>query len=152
MKKGIRKNYTCLLGTGTSESLLSERLADKEVIVNSKKKIEWETHTGNFSTQKRVIMKECKLPQFATHCKIDGLFHLFKKTKKEKYDVIMGRDLLKKMGIDLLYSTGHIHWGGISVPMVPMGHFSGNKIRRKLFWKIQSSSKQEDKNRLRQKF
>ena len=133
IKKGVRKNYTCLLDTGTSESLLSEKLADEKAVVTSKEKIEWETQAGNFSTQKRVTVKECKLPQFTTHRKFDGLFHLFKKSKNDKYDVIIERDLLKKIDIDLLYSTEHIRWGDISVPMVLMGHFSKNKSRRKLF-------------------
>ena len=58
---------------------------------------------------------------------------LFKKTKEDRYDAIIGRDLLEKIGIDLLYSSGQICWGEISVPMVHMGHFSSNKSRRKLF-------------------
>ena len=82
---------------------------------------------------KRVVIKECKLPQFTSHRKFDGLFHLFKNTKEDRYDAIIGRDLLEKIGIDLLYSSGQIRWGNISVPMVPMGHFSGNKSHRKLF-------------------
>ena len=96
-------------------------------------------------------MKECKLPQFTSHRKFDGVFHLFKKKKKDKYDAIIGRDLLKKIGINLLYSTGHIRWGDISVPMVPMGHFSRNKSRRKLFRKVKLLET-GDKKLLRRKF
>ena len=47
--------------------------------------------------------------------------------------MILGRDIMKKLGIDLLYSTGTIRWGDIHVPMVSMGHFSRNGSRMKLF-------------------
>ena len=41
---------------------------------------------------------------------------------------------MKKIGIDMLYSTKHIYWGDISVLIVvPMEHLSQNKSRRKLF-------------------
>ena len=73
----VRKNYTCLLDTGTSQSLLNEKLADEKAVVKSKKKTSWETKGENFSTSKRVIVKDCKLPQFTSHRKFDGLFHLF---------------------------------------------------------------------------
>ena len=130
---GVRRNYTCLLDTGTSQSLLSEQLVDEKAVVKSEKKTCWETKGGKFSTSKRVVVKDCKLPQFTSHRKFDGLFHLFEKSDDDQYDAIIGRDLLGQIGIDLIYSTGHVRWGNISVPMVPMGHFSTNKSRRELF-------------------
>ena len=75
---------------------------DEKAIVKSKHKTSWETKAGKFSMSKRVVVKECKLPQFMSHRKFDRLFHLFKKTKKDRYDAIIGRDLLGKMGINLL--------------------------------------------------
>ena len=93
------------MDTGTSQSLLDERLVDKKVVVKSKKKTYWETKGGKFSTSKRAIVKDCKLPQFTSHRKFDGLFHLFKKSTTDRYDAIIGRDLLGKIGVDLMYST-----------------------------------------------
>ena len=120
---GVRKNYTCLLDTGTSKSLLSKRLIDEKAVVKLEKKTCWETKGGKFFTSKRVMVKDCKLPQFTSHRKFDGLFHLFEKSSEDWYDAIIGRDLISQIGIDLIYSTGHVRWGNISVPMVPMGHF-----------------------------
>jgi len=45
----------------------------------------------------------------------------------------MGRDLLERIGINLLYSTGYIRRGDINVPMILMDHFSENISRHKLF-------------------
>ena len=79
------------------------------------------------------MVKDYKLPQFTSHRKFDGLFHFFEKSSEDQYDTIIGRDLLGQIGINLIYSTGHVRWGNISVQMVPMGHFSKNKSRRELF-------------------
>ena len=67
VRRGVRKNHTCLLDMGTTQSLLSERLADEKAVIKSKKKTRWETKGGKFSTSKRVIVKDCKLPQFTSH-------------------------------------------------------------------------------------
>ena len=45
---------------------------------------------------------------------------------------------MEKLGIDLMYSTGSIRWGNVNVPLVPMGHFSRNKSRMKLFESVKS--------------
>ena len=90
-----------------------------------------------FSTTKRVEVKDCKLPQFTSHRKFNGNFHLYAKSKSDRYDAIIGIDLLEKIGIDLLYILRQIRWNKINVPMVPIGIFSANKSRRKLFEKVQ---------------
>ena len=48
VRKGNSKNYKCLLDTGTTESMLSEKLADEKAIVKTEKKNSWETKAGNF--------------------------------------------------------------------------------------------------------
>lgn len=40
---------------------------------------------------------------------------------------------MTNLGIDFVYSTDSIQWGNVSVPMVPMGHFSRNASGMKLF-------------------
>ena len=132
-RAGVHKNYVCLLDSGSSSSLIGEKLVDKKSVMVSKKTVKWETKAGEFKTKKIVKVHNCKLPQFTSNRKFDGDFHVFKKNKNDRYHAILGRDLLEKLGIDLLYSTGEIRWGNVNVAMVPTGHFSGNKSRRKLF-------------------
>ena len=38
-------------------------------------------------------------------------------TRLNSYDMIIGRDLLTELGIDLLFSTGEMKWAQASVPM-----------------------------------
>ena len=58
---------------------------------------------------------------------------MFTKQESDRYEAIIGRDLMRKLRIDLLYSTGTVKWGDIEDPMVPIGHFSRNESRMKLF-------------------
>ena len=130
---GTRKNVVALLDSRTSQSLFNRSLTDKNMTIKSKKTVKWETKAGEFCTMGRALVKACKMPQFTSQRKFDRVFHLFEKHESDRYDVILGRDLMKNLGIDLLYSTGTIKWGEIHVPMVPTGHFSANGSKMKLF-------------------
>jgi len=43
-------------------------------------------------------------------------------------DIIIGRDLLADLGLDLHYSTSQFVWNGITVDMVPSGYLTQEKI------------------------
>lgn len=49
-----------------------------------------------FSTSKRVIVKDCKLPQFTSHCEFHGLFHLFKMSIDGWYNAIIGKNIFRE--------------------------------------------------------
>jgi len=51
-----------------------------------------------------------------------------KKRSKDKYDFILGRDLLKDLGLDIQYSASQFVWKDIIVAMVPSGHWTKEKI------------------------
>ena len=126
--QGVCKNVVALLDSGTSQSLLNTKLADENATIKSNRYIKWETKAGEFSTESRVLVKECRLPQFTSHCKFDRVFHLFIQQESDRYNAIIRRDLMEKLQIDLLYSSRSVKWGDIEVPMVPVGHFSRNKV------------------------
>jgi hypothetical protein len=53
---------------------------------------------------------------------------MFKKRSNDKYDLILGRDLLQDIGLDIHYSSSNFTWDNISVTMVPSGYWSQEKI------------------------
>ena len=53
---------------------------------------------------------------------------MFKKRPKDKYDFILGRDLLKDLGLDIQYNASQFVWNDIMVTMVPSGHWTKEKI------------------------
>jgi hypothetical protein len=53
---------------------------------------------------------------------------MFEKSKNNKYDIILGRDLLPAIGVDIHYSESNFTWDNISVAMVPSGCWTQEKI------------------------
>ena len=56
--------------------------------------------------------------------------HLFERKKDEKYDAILGRDLMTKVEIFLDYKKECFAWGWIEIPMLPMGNWSFSNITK----------------------
>ncbi len=53
---------------------------------------------------------------------------MFDKRSNDRYDLILGRDLLQDIGLDIHYSSSNFTWDNISVTMVPSGYWSQEKI------------------------
>jgi hypothetical protein len=53
---------------------------------------------------------------------------MFQKFPKDKYNFILGHDLLKDLGLIIDYSASQFMWDNITVNMVPSGYWTRNKI------------------------
>jgi hypothetical protein len=53
---------------------------------------------------------------------------MFHNQLKDKYDFILGHDLLKILGLNIYYSASQFVWDNITVEMVPSGYWTKNKI------------------------
>jgi len=131
-KKGSRKynTYLGLIDFGSSGSLINKELieyADFDIKLN-KKPIKWDTATGTLQTDGSVKVESYYLPQFTRKRQINTSFHMFTKRPKDKYDFILGRDLLRDLGLDIQYSTSQFVWDNIIVDMVPSGYWTQKKI------------------------
>jgi hypothetical protein len=131
-KKGSKKfkTYLGLVDSGSSGSLVNEQLAkcaDYEIKLNSKP-TKWDTATGVLQTNGTVQIESFILPQFARKRYITASFHMYQKQPKDKYDFILGRDLLQEIGLDIHYSASQFVWDNIIVDMVPCGYWTKTKI------------------------
>lgn len=54
--------------------------------------------------------------------------HMFEKQPKDKYDFILGCNLLKDLGFNIHYSALQFAWGDIIVDMIPSDHWAKEKI------------------------
>jgi hypothetical protein len=88
----------------------------------------WGTATGTLLTHGKVEIKNYCLPQFTRKRHIASTFHVFTKRPNDKYDIILGRDLLRATGLDLHYSASQFTWDNISIDMVPSGYWTQEKI------------------------
>jgi hypothetical protein len=94
-----------------------------------KNSVKWDTATGSFHTDGVVTIENYHLPQFTRKRHITSSFHMFQKRPKDKYDFILGRDLLIELSIDIRYSTAQFVWENIIVDMVPRNYWTEQKIR-----------------------
>jgi hypothetical protein len=84
--------------------------------------------TGVLQTNGTVQIESFILPQFARKRYITASFHMYQKRPKDKYDFILGRDLLQEIGLDIHYSASQFVWDNIIVDMVPCGYWTKKKI------------------------
>jgi hypothetical protein len=99
-------------------------------IQTGKKTIKWDTASGTLLTQGKVEIKQCCLPQFTRKRHITSTFHVFTKRPNDKYDVVLGRNFLQAIGLDIHYSASQFTWDNISTSMVPSGHRTQYKITK----------------------
>ncbi len=77
----------------------------------------WSTKAGSFKTNRKVNC-QFTLPEFHQGKDISWTMYVDESDKRlNNYDMIIGRDLLKELGIDLLFSTGEMKWAQATVPM-----------------------------------
>ena len=80
----------------------------------------WSTKAGHFRTKYKCEIK-FKMPAFYAHRDIEWDSYVETSSPVEnRYDLIIGRDLLQELGIDLLFSENLIKWDTATIPMTSM--------------------------------
>ena len=107
-----------LLDSGTTGTIILHKYVQKLRTRQSQKPTLWKTKGGNFTTA-----QECKilfqLPELDRSKVIEWNVHVDTTVSPyvSKYDMIMGTDLLKALGIGLDFSTCMVTWDNATVPM-----------------------------------
>ena len=65
--------------------------------------------------------------------------------KGDGYDVILGRDFGQDLGINILNDRKMFQWDEVEIPMVPRGHWNGEKVEN--FHEECKSKKVEEANK-----
>ena len=77
----------------------------------------WTTTAGTFNTTEKVELN-FSLPGLNPSSVINTDAHVV--DTLGDYGIILGRDLLERVGIDILFSTKTIEWGQYSTPIKPV--------------------------------
>jgi hypothetical protein len=101
-----------LLDTGAGNSLVASRHTKN--IRTMGDNAHWKTVAGNFSTEGTVETK-FQLPELNPIATINYKLHV--SNSLGVYDMILGRDLLKDLGLIIDYSTKSIIWNDAIIPM-----------------------------------
>ena len=77
------------------------------------------TLAGVYTPLGKVIIKQMCLPGFdKSRIITEHKFNIFK--QECRYDVILGRDFLSKIGVNLKYDTSKVEWFGNTIPIVSL--------------------------------
>ena len=125
-----KRTIICLLDSGSSSSLLNYDVANRNVKSKTRHKEVLDTQGGTLTTFAKTTISNLQLPQFTTRRNFHTEMHLFERKKGENYDGTLGRDLMTKLGIVLDYKKECFAWGGIEIPMLPMGYWSPSNITK----------------------
>jgi transposase InsO family protein len=123
-----------LADTGASSSIILEAYISKDVIKHKNgNKTTWNTMGGQFTTDKTGVVTFL-LPEFNLKKQITWEFHVDGRSKpSETYGMIIGRDLLGKLGIILNFSDQTVTWDTDTIPMKDRGSLNTQKAITEIY-------------------
>ena len=113
MTNNTTKTIKILLDSGSSDTLINHNLVSN-FRKQTSQPAKWKTAVGTLNTTK-IVKTLFTLPEFYEQKVIQTKAYVF--TTKIRYDMIIGRDLLHKLGIVLDFDHNTIHWKEAIVPM-----------------------------------
>ena len=109
------KILKALVDTGASESIMTLKAAKGLPLSNSKETKRWSTAAGNLNTSAKTKRIEISLPELQANRKIKKSFHVVG-LDLTNYDMIIGRDLITSLQLDIRGSDMSIKWDDAAIP------------------------------------
>jgi hypothetical protein len=107
-----------LFDSGCSATLINKKCV-RHWNKTADKKTKWSTKAGKFKTNRRCEIK-FTLPAFHENRDISCNAYVDESPPETcHYDMIIGRDLMHSLGINLLFDTAEISWDNATVRMLP---------------------------------
>ena len=131
-RKGSRKGkdfkrIQVLLDSGCGGTLVNKSFVKKYEKKKSSS-TSWTTKAGTFETNRKVTC-QFALPEFHQGKDINWTMYVDESDHRlNSYDMIIGRDLLHELGIDLMFSKGVMIWDNATIPMRDPSYLQANKI------------------------
>ena len=111
-----KQHFRVLFDSGCSATLINRRFV-KHWIKTEDKSIKWATKAGSFSTKRKCNI-EFTLPAFHENRNITCAAYVDESHHEScSYDMIIGRDLMHSLGINLLFNTAQISWDNAIIHM-----------------------------------
>ena len=130
----------CLLDTGTTSTMIQKPFVHNTIKVKSEK-TRWRTMGGTFETNRKAKIS-FKLPEFSHNRIINWVAHVDESNDRHinKYDMIIGTDLLTELKVTINYDSKHVIWDDISVPMKEKGAINDPEMTQTLYELTKESS------------
>jgi len=111
-----QRAFTVLLDSGSTHTLINKPSLPFGATPNEGKAKRTTTTMGSFDSSSTVNLQEVKFPQFG-NCIIGNVKAYVFDSPACRYDLIVGRDILLAMGINLDFHTKVTKWMGHQIPM-----------------------------------
>ena len=127
-----KKILRILLDSGASASILHSSYVLRKEVRRNDVTHEWSTMAGTFKTTRLAEIK-LKLPELSDSAEINVNCHVT--NQKSNYDLILGGEILRELGINLNFLNNTTNWNETSIPMKPVHnstrtHFSISNSKR----------------------
>jgi predicted aspartyl protease len=112
------RNLKALIDTGSSGCIILNEFTEGIHHKRSEDPQQWMTKGGLFQTN-GICPVKFYLPEFSTQECVKWKFHVdsSKNATKSRYDMILGRDLLEQLPLDIKFSDKTISWQEVTIPM-----------------------------------
>jgi hypothetical protein len=124
-----------LLDTGTTATIILREFVGKgRARTNTKKRTKWRTLGGTFTTNYESLL-DFKFPEISTSKVVTWQAHVDDKTssKEAAFDMIMGMDLMKSIGITVDCEQRCIRWVGTEIPLKTRSTLNNDEILHMLY-------------------
>ena len=122
-----QKRIRILFDSGCGATLINHSFV-KKLEKTKIKTTKWKTKAGSFKTEHKCKIK-FTLPAFDVNKQITWTSYIeVSDPTKNRYDLIVGRDLMQEIGLDLLFSESTIKWGNMTIPMASSSSFDTDCI------------------------
>ena len=126
-KSGEKQILRVLFDSGCGATLINKKFV-RHWKKSRDSSTKWATKAGSFKTKRKCDI-EFTLPAFhenrniTCNAYVDESHH-----ESSNYDIIIGRDLLHSLGINLLFDTAEISWDNAKINMQPLDRVTGNWV------------------------
>ncbi len=126
-KKTEVKLLRVLFDSGCTATLINNTFCKKLRVTNDRS-LTWETKAGTFETNGKCKL-QFALPEFYKDRIVEHKAYIDTSAmKNSRYDMIIGRDLMIELGIDILFSESAIKWDTAYVPLKNPEDIQGDKL------------------------
>ena len=111
----------CLCDTGSTSSWINPRTIPSGAVTTTVSRITSSTMMGALTNDQAVSVTNITLPEFSRSTTIERLkFRVAPNSRSTgRYDAILGRDILRQLGLDCQFSEAALQWNDIKRPMTP---------------------------------
>ena len=129
------RHFRIILDRASSSTHVMGKMTSKLKQKQSQEETMWKTQAGKFMTSQKVNVVFC-LPEFSATKILSWKYHVHNKTDI-RYDMILRRDLLTTLVLDLTFSENIIIGGegpyeGCSAPMVDLSNYDFKSLTEKI--------------------